>query len=219
MTKYVICYNIRQMKRSIISLLALTTIFLLSAKAVKANEGVFSLESVESSGSCYALSVYDDARFEILMSCQSLETPFSAELNRYMLWVEDDQGDISRLGEIDRGKYEGSIGSEFVRMFVTAEGKRTPRSPSEQVVVSGTVEDIPFATRDDNEQEEEVREADKEVDEQVDEQVEQEENGQDEQNTAGSILRTVGRVFLIALVILIGVVVVMTVITRRKGGV
>ncbi len=219
MTNQLFCYNIRQMKRAIISLLALTTIFLLSSKAVKANEGVFNLESVEGSGSCYALSVYDDARFEILLSCQSLETPFSAELNRYMLWVEDSQGDVSRLGEIDRGKYEGSIGSEFVRMFVTAEGKRTPRSASEQVVVSGTIEDIPFATGNDSEQEEEVREADRQVDEQVDEQVVQEEDSQEEQDTPGSILRTVGRVFLIALVILLGVVIVMTVITRRKGGV
>lgn len=206
------------MKRVIISLLALTTIFLLSAKAVSASEGVFSLEPVEGSGSCYALSVYDDARFEILLSCQSLETPFSAELNRYMLWVEDSEGDVGRLGEIDRGKYEGSIGSEFVRMFVTAEGKRTPRNPSEQVVVSGTVKDIPFATQEQREQDEEVREADSEVDEQVDNQVEQKTEEQEE-NSAGSILRTVGRVFLIALVVLLGVVIVMTVITRRKGGV
>ena len=219
MTNYVFCYNIRQMKRVIISLLALTTIFLLSSKAVKANEGVFSLESVEGSGSCYALSVYDDSRFEILLSCQSLATPFSAELNRYMLWVEDSQGDISRLGEIDRGKYEGSIGSEFVRMFVTAESKRTPRNPSEQVVVSGTVDDIPFVTQEQSEQNKEVREAESKTDEQVDNQVEQETDNQEERSTAGGILRTVGRVFLIALVVLLGVVVVMTVITRRKGGV
>lgn len=207
------------MKRAIISLLALTTIFLLSAKAVSANEGVFSLEPVSGSGSCYALSVYDDSRFEILLSCQSLETPYSAELNRYMLWVEDSQGDVSRLGEIDRGKYEGSIGSEFARMFVTAESKRTPRNPSEHEVVSGTIKDIPFATEAQDGQDEEVREADEEADEQVDNQVEQEENDQEEKNTAGSILRTVGRVFLIAMVILLGVVIVMTVVTRRKGGV
>lgn len=208
------------MKRVIISLLALTTIFLLSAKAVSANEGVFNLEAVEGSGSCYALSVYDDSRFEILLSCQNLETPFTAELNRYMLWVENSQDDVSRLGEIDRGKFEGSIGSEFVRMFVTAEGKRTPRSPSEQVVVSGTVEDIPFVTQGQGGQDKKVREVESKVDEQADNQVEQKtDNQEEEQSTAGGILRTVGRVFLIALVVLLGVVVVMTVVTRRKGGV
>lgn len=215
MTKLRVWYNIRQMRKVVISLLVLITIVLFGAREIRASEGVVKLEPTTGEASCYALSVYDDGRFEVLLSCQDLKTPFSSQLNRYMLWVEDEQGEVARLGEIDRGKFEGSIGKEFTKMFISAESKRTPRKPSDQVVMEGRVESIPFVA----EGQEEVKEEASQVEEEAEEEISPVEEEEEQPAAKGGVLRTVGRVFLAALAILVGVVIVVTVVARRKGGV
>lgn len=207
------------MKRTGLVVASILFLGFLFTGSVEAGEGVISLEPDEGAGSCYALSVYDDKRFDLLVSCQDLQMPYSAEFNRYILWVGDGEGKVDRLGEISRGKFDGSFGKEFEVMFVTAESERSPRKPSGKRVLEGVVNEIPFAERKEagsrvqfETEEEEVEPVEKEV---SDSQVEEEKSS----SGIGGVFRALGRIFLIGMVLLLGVVIVMTVITRRKGGV
>ncbi len=110
-----------------------------------ANEGIVKLAPLgEFSGRCFAASVFEDRMYRLLVTCRDLKVAFSSENNYYILWAENDEGKVFRLGEIVRGKLDTAIDQAFSKMFVTLEGSSFPRKASEDRVMEGKLEAIPF---------------------------------------------------------------------------
>ena len=180
------------------------------ADKVQANEGVFELGSVADSGSsCYVLSVFESGRYMVTGTCRDLKTPFSADLNRYVLWSTNSDDETFRVGEVKYGKIDGTVSDKFVTLMVTAEAKGSPRKPGESVVARGSWKAIPL-----------VGEAQNIVVTPTPTPEVQKEAAVTTETTERSgiakFLSAVGRVIGIGFLLLLVGVVVMTIITRRK---
>lgn len=114
------------------------------ASPAKANEGVVNLRSAGGNGACYASSVFIDGNYKILATCRDLKTALTPEKNRYVAWVEDENGKQKSLGEIQNGKLSTITGDKFIKMFVTAETDGYGNKPSEDVLLTGGVQAIDF---------------------------------------------------------------------------
>lgn len=115
----------------------------MGAKATLANEGVVNLRG-NGVGSCYAASVYIDGNYKILMTCRELRIALSPEKNRYVAWVEGEDGKQKRLGEIVNGKLSTISDIKFIKLFITSEDDAYGNKPMGDVMVSGTIEPIDF---------------------------------------------------------------------------
>lgn len=111
---------------------------------VKANEGIVNLRGAGTNGACFAASVFIDGTYKIVATCRELKIALSPEKNRYVAWVEDQNGKQRSLGEISNGKLSTVTSDKFVRMFVTAETDGYGNKPSEDVLLTGFVEPIDF---------------------------------------------------------------------------
>lgn len=186
---------------------------LVFTRTASASEGVFELGSVnKSSATCYALSVYVSGRYEVVATCRNLTVPFSSEFTRYMMWAADEKGKYSRLGEVINGKLSRSLSTKFVSLAVTAESSGQPRKPSEYVVATGNLKSIPVLGPNESARQGEVvlTPTPTPVAKVVDQQ---------EKSTLAKILATIGRVVGVGFLILLVGVVIMTVVTRRKGNI
>ncbi len=178
---------------------------------VRANEGVFKLGSVGgSSASCYVLSVFQGSSYKILGTCRNLVVPFSAEINHYVMWEIGTDGNIFRIGEVQDGKIGGQVKESFVSLMVTAEGLSSPRKPSERVVAKGDWENVPLVGVSNSVLVAPVVEK-KVVKAGAIETVETKE-------TSGLVkfLSVIGRIVGIGFLLVLVLVVVMTVVMRRK---
>jgi len=205
------------MKKGIlVSILVGVLWFGLSATKALASEGVFKLDSVNDSGaSCYALSIFQTGRYKVNGTCRDLMTPYSAELNRYVLWATNAEGESVRIGEVKYGKIESSVSKKFVSLMVTAEEKSTARKPSEFVVARGDWQAVPL--------EGEVNKIDSSplasvTPSPTEQKTTAEAVVEDESERSGvaRFLATVGRIVGIGFLLLLVGVVVMTIVTRRK---
>lgn len=188
----------------------------LSVSEVVASEGVFKLDSVNDSGaSCYALSVFGSGRYKVNGTCRELMTPYSAELNRYVLWAINDEGEGVRIGEVKYGKIEASVSKKFVSLMVTAEEKSTARKPSEFVVVKGDWQAVPLEGEENKiDSGPLVSLTPSPTEKKATTEVVIEDEG--EKSGVAKFLATVGRIVGIGFLLLLVGVVVMTIVTRRK---
>lgn len=121
-------------------------LFFLTASSASASEGVVKLNAGAGfSGRCFAVSVFEEGMYRVLMTCRDLKVAYSAEGGFYVLWAENSEGKVYRLGEVERGKISTSVDQSFSKLFVTLEGDSYPRKASEQRVMEGMMEEIPFA--------------------------------------------------------------------------
>lgn len=136
------------MKKQLSLLMVLLPIFLfIISSDAHASEGETYLSSQDGSASeCKAYSVLmPNLSFEILMTCRNLIYPGNANQFNLIAWAEpSDGGNPIRLGELGVGKVQFDTNEAFSRIFVTREGSSRPRNPGTNVVMSGSVEPIPF---------------------------------------------------------------------------
>jgi len=134
------------MKKSIA--LGLSAAFVASVlslpKTVSANEGLVNLRNDGADGACFAASVYVDGVYRILATCRDLKIALSPEKNRYVLWVETEEGKNRRIGEITNGKLSVSVDDKFSKMFVSAETDAYTNKPSEDILLRGDLTPINF---------------------------------------------------------------------------
>ena len=130
--------------------LGLTMIALLGVlafpKALMANEGIVLMRGAGTSGSCFAASVFVDGTYRILATCRDLKTALSPEQNRYVVWSTGENGKTKRIGEIINGKLSTGTDNKFTELFVTAESDGYGSKPSDNILLTGVVQTINFAT-------------------------------------------------------------------------
>ena len=117
---------------------------LLLPRMALANEGIVMMKTDGVSGACFVTSVFVDGTYRVLATCRDLKTALSPEQNRYVLWVTQEGGKQRRLGEIENGKLATSTDTKFTDIFLTAETDGYGNKPSENILISGTLQAIDF---------------------------------------------------------------------------
>lgn len=210
------------MKKYLIVLIVAVSLLVVAPKTF-ASEGVIKLNPVNSGTSCYSLSVYSDNRYELEGACRGLVVPFSAEQTYYLLWsgegtVADAPVNWKRQTEVERGKFSTIISEKFQYLQITAESDWGARKPSTNVVAKGQIEDLPINGTNISGVStlgETIQPSDSAGKPAItpvptiNPAVKPAANG----SLFGAILRVLGT----GLLILVGIVVVMSIITRRKG--
>ncbi len=119
-------------------------LFVATAKAASASEGTIKLAGrTDADGRCYAVSIFIDGNYRLLMTCRGLQVALDPVLNKYVVWaVIGDRR--QRLGEIVSGKLSSVITEPFENLFVTLEADGYPSKPSVNMVLNGKIEPIDF---------------------------------------------------------------------------
>lgn len=137
------------MRKYLLSFAILFTIsFFLITKA-QAKEGTIELKNVNGSAAqCFGMfsGIDRTTTFQLLIQCKRLIYPIEPEGKFYILWANPGQNDASplRLGELEFGKVTFRTNRDISGLFVTKEQIKSPREPSENRVMEGTIEAIPF---------------------------------------------------------------------------
>ncbi len=117
---------------------------LFTSSRALANEGIIKLAGkTDDAGRCFAVSVYVDGTYRILMTCRGLKMALDPVNNRYIVWAQSDAVN-QRLGEVVSGKLETGYDQPFQKLFITLEKDSYPIDPSADVVLAGQVEAIDF---------------------------------------------------------------------------
>jgi len=125
------------MKKLIGVLAALGIIIGLGVGVAQANEG--SLNLVNGSIACDGASLWRESAYRVSASCKGLVYPYETQYEHYVAWAKLDKGDVVRIGEVERGYFEGNVSELFQKIVITAEKEGLPRRASTKEVVSGTV--------------------------------------------------------------------------------
>ncbi len=182
-----------------------------------ANEGVFYLQPVGTfAGKCFATSVLETGTYRILMTCRDIPVAYSSDKSYYVLWADLAEGKTVRLGEVQRGKILTGYDKPFVKLFVTAESAAYPRSFSDQRVMEGSVQEIPFAGKGAGVVATTTIQPTPSKALLPTPSPLMQKNGTAQVSTLGKVLGVVGRIIGIAILVLIIAGVVLTVVTRRK---
>lgn len=111
--------------------------------SVLAREG-----SVDLSGnnvSCKGVSIYQDGYYRVSGRCDGLVYPYETTYNKYVLWGKTiENGQVTRITEVDRGYFSGNISEPFNEMYITAEQNSLSRRASDKVIVSGNIAPFVF---------------------------------------------------------------------------
>lgn len=125
-------------------LITLVIAFVMSISVAQANEG-----SVMMSGddvSCEGVSLWKGSSYRVMGRCEGLVYPYATQLEHYVLWARVvGDGEIVRVGEVDRGYWDGNVSDSYTDLYLTAESDGLPRRPSDVVVASGSVSDFGFS--------------------------------------------------------------------------
>ena len=142
------------MKKLSYVLTAMLVFLSLTVGQVRANEGKLVLKTSEESKSiCVGDSVFIDGRYRVLLSCRGLEMAPDPVFNRYMAWTKEEDGKLRRLGEIERGKLQGSTEDPFTAIEISLESKGSPLKPSERIVMTGDVVAFEFGVEEEKKEE------------------------------------------------------------------
>lgn len=124
-------------------LLALVALYFLLAPAASAHEGAIDLTG--NGISCKGISIYQDGTYRVSGRCDGLVYPYETLYSKYVLWGKTTtRGEVTRIAEIDRGYFAGSINGEFDAMYVTAEQDGLVRKMGDKQIVSGSVAAFSF---------------------------------------------------------------------------
>ena len=124
-------------------LLALVAFSFLLTSTASAHEGAIDLTG--NGISCKGISIYQDGSYRVSGRCDGLVYPYETLYNKYVLWGKTStRGEVTRIAEIDRGYFAGSINGEFDAMYVTAEQDGMIRKMGDKQIVSGSVAPFSF---------------------------------------------------------------------------
>ena len=124
-------------------LMALVALSFLLASTASAHEGAIDLTG--NGISCKGISIYQDGTYRVSGRCDGLVYPYETLYSKYVLWGKTTtRGEVTRIAEIDRGYFAGSINGEFDAMYVTAEQDGLVRKMGDKQIVSGSVAPFSF---------------------------------------------------------------------------
>lgn len=206
------------MKKLLAAFTALVIAFVLSTASVQANEGSLNLSNSEIS--CEGVSLWKESTYRVMGRCAGLVYPYETQYEHYVVWAKTvARGEFSRIGEVDRGYFDGNVSEAFSSIYISAETTGLPRRPSDKTVISGNV--IPF-------------DFDTTVDTTVEETTPAEDVAgssdtmtvQSGSNVTSASSSTIGKVvgkILTSLLVIVGVVILLVIVTslifRRRGSV
>lgn len=131
--------------KSLISLVSVLVIGLFAfVNGAQAREGNINLSN--SDLACEGVSIWRESTYKITGRCQGLVYPYETQLDHYIIWAKLENGNYSRIDDIDRGYFEGAVNESFTDIVITAEDEGTPRRPSTTEVVAGSITAFDFDT-------------------------------------------------------------------------
>lgn len=200
--------------KKLLAIVLIAIVSILVSGRVQATEGTVDLSG--NGAICKLTSVWRESDYRVIGRCEGLVYPFQTQFEHYVVWARGVDRDVEfRVGEIDRGYFEGNVTDVFDRITITAEETGTPRKPSDKVVMQGDV--VPFEF-DESEMAATAEEAEQIESEAV---VVEETPGVDGAE-GSSIGRVVGRIvtaILTIILVVIGLVIVSSLVFRRRGSV
>lgn len=125
-------------------LVSLVFALIITASAVSANEGsaILSGDNV----SCEGISLWKGSNYRVVGRCEGLVYPYATQQDHYVLWAKTAEGgELVRVGEVDRGYWDGNVADSFTSLYLTAESDGLPRRPSTSQVASGSVAEFGFS--------------------------------------------------------------------------
>lgn len=207
------------MKKAILGILFGLLMLVAWKSSAIANEGVVELQPVSGfEGRCFGVSVFEDRMYRILVTCRDLNVAYGSEENYYVLWAENEEGKIYRLGEIERGKLSTAVDQSFKKLLVTVESDSYPRKASEKRVLEGVVEAIPFAVGANTSSEGEIKREEAEI-KLVTPTPAPLMSVKDKVQTKSGfsrVLGLIGRLVGLGILVLVVAGVILTIVTRRK---
>ncbi len=136
----------RKFLEGICSLVIVALAVTILPAGMKANEGVVELKNTQGGDArCWAGSILmTNFKYEILLSCRDLiyPAPAGSDLFNYVLWAQEQEDKVSKLGTLGVGRGQFATANPFVRLFVTQEKDDRVRKPSDQVIMSGYLSSI-----------------------------------------------------------------------------
>jgi len=133
------------MKKILVGLFALSLMIVFGAANVEAREGAVKLSGGDVA--CEGVSLWKERNYRVSGRCEGLVYPYETQYEHYVIWAKtDNREEVVRVGEVDRGYFDGNVGSAFSSLYVTAESDGLPRKPSTMQVASGSVSPFSFAT-------------------------------------------------------------------------
>lgn len=132
------------MKKVISVLSALSIGLIVGTGVVKANEGSLSL--VNGSVQCEGVSLWRESVYRVSGRCQGLVYPYETQYEHYVAWAKLENGEVTKIGEVDRGYFEGNVKEPYKIVVITAEQDGSPRRASTKEVLSGQVDAFTIET-------------------------------------------------------------------------
>ena len=125
-------------------LVTLIVALIASTGITQANEGNVVLTGTDVS--CEGVSLWKGNSYRVVGRCEGLVYPYATQLEHYVLWAKEiNKSEIVRVGEVERGYWDGSVKDSFTDLYLTAESNGLPRRPSETQVASGVVSEFGFS--------------------------------------------------------------------------
>lgn len=205
-------------KRTVLATLVIFVLVLLSVASVEANEGTANLDN--SKVKCNITSIWQEDRYRIVGKCNGLVYPFETKYEHYYLWARDiERGGMVRIGDINRGYVDGSINDDFDQLLITAEQNTSPRRPSDRSIVSGLIVGFTTGSVTDPQVVPEEEIATSPTDTFTVQNGTTDEAGTGSNSGVGSVLGRIFSALLTVVLIVIALVVVGSLIFRRRGSV
>ncbi len=132
------------MKQLFAGFVAIVFSLILTTNVVIANEGTVELSG--SDVSCEGVSLWKGNSYRVVGRCEGLVYPYATQLEHYVLWAKTTgKGELVRVGEVERGYWDGNVSESYTDLYMTAESNGLPRRPSDNSVVSGMVREFGFS--------------------------------------------------------------------------
>lgn len=132
------------MKKYLLGILLVAALMTFVVRTALANEGIIRLAGrTDADGRCFAVSIFLDGNYKLLLTCRGLQMALDPVLNKYVVWANVGETK-QRLGEVVNGKLSGVIGDKFDSLFVTLESDAYPSKPSINMILNGKIEPIDF---------------------------------------------------------------------------
>lgn len=194
------------------------SLMMLTAKPARASEGTAQLTSASGQNSrCFVSSVLMQNRsYKVVVSCRDLIYPPSKDLFSYMLWASPAEGgNPIKLGELGIGKAEFNTNKAFTDLSVTSEADNRARSPSERVIMNGTIQ--PFTIEGEVQPAQTKPEEKQEPAEDFGEIIEEPTPTPTPTLQRSSIFGGIKRAGIIAIVLIFVIIIIIAAITRSRG--
>ncbi len=213
-----IWYPIVHMNKIMKILITLVVALMVSVGIIQANEGNVVLTGTDVS--CEGVSLWKGNSYRVVGRCEGLVYPYATQLEHYVLWAKAiDKSEIVRVGEVERGYWDGSVKDSYTDLYLTAESNGLPRRPSETQVASGVVSGFGFSDSEAvtapiatpaplAEENDESMTVQNEVDKKI-----------ISNSTAGDVIGKIVRSLLVIVAVVIVIVIGTSLVFRRRGSV